>query len=132
MPPRPFTWIYRITVNLSLNAIRSRKTGRSAGTADDPRVEALLVEKRPGLADPARQTTDRELAKALCDGIDGLSETLRTTLILVAVDGMSHAEAGQVLGCPEGTVAWRIHEARRKLKEYLAGRGHGDDTESQR
>jgi RNA polymerase sigma-70 factor (ECF subfamily) len=128
----PFTWIYRITVNLSLNALRSRKTQRSAGTTDDPRVEAALVERRPGLADPARQSTDRELALALCDGIDELSETLRTTLILVTIDGLSHAEAGQVLGCPEGTVAWRIHEARRKLKLFLAARGHEAEPGSER
>ena len=128
----PFTWLYRITVNLSLNALRSRKTRRSGVTTDDPRVEAALIERRPGLADPARQVTDRELALALCDGVDALSETLRTTLVLVAVDGLSHAEASQVLGCPEGTIAWRIHEARRKLKEFLNGRGHAPDPESER
>jgi RNA polymerase sigma-70 factor (ECF subfamily) len=128
----PFTWLYRITVNLSLNAIRSRKTRRSGVTTDDPRIEAALVERRPGLADPARQATDRELAVALCEGIDSLSETLRTTLVLVAVDGMSHAEVSQVLGCPEGTIAWRIHEARRKLREYLEGRGHAPEGENEK
>jgi len=128
----PFTWLYRIAVNLSLNAIRARRTSRNAGTTDDPRIEAVLVERRPGLADPARQTTDRELATALCEGIDSLSETLRTTLVLVTIDGMSHAEAAEVLGCPEGTVAWRIHEARKKLKEYLSSRGHSADPESER
>jgi RNA polymerase sigma-70 factor (ECF subfamily) len=128
----PFTWLYRITVNLSLNAIRSRKTGRSAGTTDDPRIEAALVERRPGFADPARQATDRELALALCAGVDSLSETLRTTLVLVAVDGLSHAEVSQVLGCPEGTVAWRVHEARKKLKDFLESRGLAPDSEGHR
>jgi RNA polymerase sigma-70 factor (ECF subfamily) len=124
----PFTWLYRITVNLSLNAIRSRKTARAGGNTDDPRLEAALVERRPGLADPARQATDRELGLALCDGVDSLSETLRTTLVLVTIDGLSHAEVSAVLGCPEGTVAWRVHEARRKLKEFLIERGHGPDV----
>lgn len=124
----PFTWLYRITVNLSLNAIRSRKTARTGGSADDPRLEAALVERRPGLADPARQVTDRELGRALCDGVDSLSETLRTTLVLVTIDGLSHAEVSAVLGCPEGTVAWRVHEARKKLKEFLIEKGHGPDT----
>src|ERR1043165_5978225 len=55
----PFTWLYRITVNLSLNAIRSRKTARVGGTTDDPRIEAALVERRPGMSDPARQATAR-------------------------------------------------------------------------
>jgi RNA polymerase sigma-70 factor (ECF subfamily) len=128
----PFTWLYRIAVNLSLNAIRSRKTRRPGATMDDPRIEAALVERRPGLADPARQATDRELALALCDGVDALSDTLRTTLVLVAVDGLSHAEVSQVLGCPEGTVAWRVHEARRKLREFLNGRGHAPDDETEK
>lgn len=123
----PFTWLYRITVNLSLNAIRSRKTARTGGSTDDPRLEAALVERRPGLADPARQATDRELGLALCDGVDSLSETLRTTLVLVTIDGLSHAEVSAVLGCPEGTVAWRVHEARRKLKEFLIEKGLGPD-----
>ncbi len=122
----PYTWLYRIAVNLSLNTIRSRKTRRAATTHEDPLIEAVLVEKRATFADPAKQTADRELAAALSEGIDGLSETLRTTLLLVAVDGMSHSDASQVLGCPEGTVAWRVHEARRKLREFLEQRGHSE------
>lgn len=42
----PFTWMYRIAVNLSLNAIRSRKTGRKATTPDDPRIEGLLADQK--------------------------------------------------------------------------------------
>jgi RNA polymerase sigma-70 factor (ECF subfamily) len=121
----PFTWLYRITVNLSLNTLRSRKTARKATTPEDPRVEGAMIERRPSMADPSRQATDREMALALCDGIDALSETLRTTLVLVSVDGLSHGEAAEVLGCPEGTVAWRIHEARKKLRAFLADHGHG-------
>jgi RNA polymerase sigma-70 factor (ECF subfamily) len=119
----PFTWIYRIAVNLSLNVIRSRKTTRGTTTPDDPRIEGELIEDRP-LADPAQRSSERQLAGAVLDGIDELSETLRTTLVLVSVDGLSHAEAAAVLGCPEGTVAWRVHEARRKLRAYLETRGH--------
>lgn len=126
----PFTWLYRIAVNLSLNAIRARKVTRDTTPSDDPRIEALLLETRPSHGnDPAAASQQRELAAALCDGIDQLSETLRSTLILVAIDGLGHDEASKILGCPEGTVAWRVHEARRKLREYLAERGFGGDTE---
>ena len=86
----PFTWMYRIAVNLSLNTIRARKTGRKATTPDDPRIEALLADRKVE-ADPARIAADRQAALALCAGIDRLSDTLRTTLVLVAVDGLSHA-----------------------------------------
>lgn len=124
----PFTWLYRIAVNLSLNAIRSRKPSRnSVSPEDDPRVEALLAEERPSVgADPDGSAERRQLARAMCEGIDALSDTLRTTLVLVCIDGLSHEQAADVLGCPEGTIAWRVHEARRKLREHLAVRGFGD------
>ena len=122
----PFTWIYRICVNLSLNALRSRKT-RRASSPDDPRVESLLIDNRPAAGSPARSSADKQLGRALVEGIDELSDTLRTTLVLVCIDGLSHAEAGEVLGCPEGTIAWRVHEARKKLRLMLSERGFDDD-----
>jgi RNA polymerase sigma-70 factor (ECF subfamily) len=123
----PFTWLYRIAVNLSLNRIRARKVTRDSAPPDDPRIEALLSEMRPDRSDPASTSQDRQLAQALCDGIDALSDTLRTTLILVCIDGVAHEDASKILGCPEGTIAWRVHEARRKLREYLSSRGFGDE-----
>lgn len=120
----PFTWFYRIAVNLSLNAIRSRKNKRTSTTPDDPRIEGTLVERNADRSDPGVLTQDRELARVVGEGIDELSETLRTTLVLVSIDGLSHAEAADVLGCPEGTVAWRVHEARKKLRAYLEKRGY--------
>jgi len=125
----PFTWLYRIAVNLSLNTLRARKVTRDSSSSDDPRIEALLRETRPSHGrDPAMATQEKQLAAALCDGIDALSDTLRTTLILVCIDGLAHDDASKVLGCPEGTVAWRVHEARRKLREYLAERGFGGEA----
>lgn len=119
---QPFTWFYRIAVNLCLNSIRARKQHRNTAAHDDPRVEAALVEERPLMADPGRRAADRQTAQHLCDALDQLSDTLRTTLLLVAIDGLSHVEAAEVLGCPEGTVAWRVHEARRKLHVILGRR----------
>ena len=125
----PFTWLYRIAVNLSLNTLRARKPGRDAVPSEDPRVEALLLETRPGFGnDPAAASQRKQLAQALCEGIDKLSDTLRTTLILVCIDGVAHDEAARVLGCPEGTVAWRVHEARRKLRLHLEARGFGGEA----
>jgi RNA polymerase sigma-70 factor (ECF subfamily) len=124
-----FTWIYRIAVNLSLNVIRARRPNRQAVSSDDPRLEGLLVETRVGSANPLGDSENRELGRVLCEGMDALSDTLRTTLILVAVDGLSHAQAGEVLGCPEGTVAWRVHDAKKKLKAFLVARGFAAQSE---
>ena len=126
----PYTWIYRIAVNLSLNAIRSRKSSRITGEDDDARLDALRSD-RPDGQDPQSQTSERQQYLALCEGIDALSETLRTTLVLVCIDGVSHEDAATILGAPEGTIAWRVHEARRKLKEFMDARGFGPDAPSE-
>jgi RNA polymerase sigma-70 factor (ECF subfamily) len=126
-----FTWFYRIAVNISLNHIRSSKSKRGTSSIeDDPRLEALIADSRPGQgADPAGSAHRKRLTEALAGGVDSLSETLRTTLILVCIDGVAHEDAAEILGCPAGTIAWRVHEARRKLKKYLEERGFGGDLE---
>ncbi len=127
----PYTWFYRITINLSLNRIRSRKTAKTTHDTDDPRLDGVLIDKRPETSDPQATAQRHRLYETLVKGIDQLSDTLRTTLILVCIDGRSHEDVAQILGAPEGTIAWRIHEARRKLKEFMQARGYdpeGDGT----
>ncbi|AKV04739.1 RNA polymerase sigma factor RpoE [Labilithrix luteola] len=126
-----YTWFYRITINLSLNRIRSRKTSRASQDTDDPRLDGLMTDRRPTSGDPAGSASRKQLYQTLCAGIDELSDTLRTTLILVCIDGRSHEDVAAILGAPEGTIAWRVHEARRKLKGFLDARGfdpEGDGT----
>ncbi len=126
---QPFTWLYRIAVNLSLNVLRTRKPREQVPNDDDPRIDAWLASKSSSGADPSNAAAQKQVAHALCEGIDRLSDTLRTTLILVCVDGLPHDTAAAVLGCPEGTVAWRVHEARRKLREHMQARGFEEGWE---
>ena len=44
---------------------------------------------------------------------------IRDTLALV-LDEMSHAEAGTILGVSEGTVSWRVSEAKKRLRALRA------------
>ncbi len=118
----PYTWLYRILINLSLNVMRARRTARVNASSDDPRLESV-VEKLASPSDPAKGADQKRLYDALASGIDELSETLRCTLILVCIDGRTHEEVATILGIPEGTVAWRVHEARKKLRVHLIGRG---------
>jgi RNA polymerase sigma-70 factor, ECF subfamily len=122
----PYTWLYRIAVNLSLNALRSRRARRTTSASEDPRLEALVA-SAPAPMDVPSDAAQKELYAALAHAIDGLSDTLRTTLVLVCVDGRSHEEAAVILGAPEGTIAWRVHEARRKLREFMAKRGFSEE-----
>ena len=113
-----FTWLYRIAVNRSLNARRDTARRRTSGL-DDPRVQAAVAVDAYG--DPRRAAELRQTYARLVAALDRLSPTLRSTVVLVALQGLSHDEAAAVLGCPAGTVAWRIHEARNQLRASLEG-----------
>jgi RNA polymerase sigma-70 factor (ECF subfamily) len=113
-----FTWLYRIAVNRALNARRDTARRRTSGL-DDPRVQAAVAVDAWG--DPRRAAELRQTYARLVAALDRLSPTLRSTVVLVALQGLSHDEAAAVLGCSPGTVAWRIHEARQQLHAALDG-----------
>lgn len=120
------TWLYRVCVNVCLNHIRKRKR-HDASDISDPRVPEPTADPTQGTTDPRHALEAQQLSGHLSTALDGLSESLRTTVVLVLVNGMPQKEAAGVLGCSEGTVAWRIHEARRRLR--IALRELGDEGE---
>jgi RNA polymerase sigma-70 factor (ECF subfamily) len=112
-----FTWVYRMAVNRSINARRDRER-RGEEDMDDPRLElAVAVDAKgnPALATELRQTYAR-----LLRALDALPADMRTTVVLVALQGFSHGEAAVVQRVSDGTIAWRMHEARRRLNEAMA------------
>lgn len=113
-----FTWIYRITLHRALNAKRDRKR-RQTVPLDDPRLVAALAVDSHG--DPERAVQLRDGYRALLEAFDQLSPLLQTTVVLTTLQGLSYKEAAVVLETTEGTIAWRIHEARRKMQNYLDG-----------
>jgi RNA polymerase sigma-70 factor (ECF subfamily) len=112
-----FTWIYRITLHRALNAKRDRKRRRIV-PLDDPRLLAAVAVDSHGNPERAAQLRDRY--RALLEAFDQLSSLLQTTVVLTTLQGLSYKEAAVVLETTEGTIAWRIHEARRKMRDYLA------------
>lgn len=119
-----YTWLYRITVNTALNHLRSRK-----------RVAALWKDTRDFGEDDSQQGYDRtparwaelgdQLRKTFA-AMTELSPTLRITLVLATVQGMSYRDISELLGIPEGTVAWRVNEARKKVRAKVEGSGVDD------
>lgn len=113
------TWLYRICVNVCLNALRRRKR-TAAADVDDPRLPEPAADPASGSTDPERAMQLAQLTGRLETALDGLSPSLRSAIVLVVLQGLPHKEAATVLGCSEGTVAWRIHEARRRLRRALS------------
>lgn len=111
-----FTWIYRIAVNRSLQA-RERRRARPVAPLDDPRVSLAIAVDAGG--SPSRALELHELYHRLVKAFDKLSPLLRTTVALTTLQGMTYPEAAAVLATTEGTVAWRMHEARNRLRDAL-------------
>lgn len=121
------TWIYRIVVNLSINHLK-RRARANAADETDPRVLGALTS---GSGDPATEADRRRFYVRLATALDALPEALKATVVLVSFQGMPHRVVGEILGCSEGTVSWRVHQARKLLRESLgdelgeAGRAGG-------
>jgi len=99
------TWLHGITFNACRDWRRRR---RSLGAFTDKL--AVLV----GLASPP-DGRDAYDAAWLKSAIARLKPALRDTAVLVAGQQLTHAEAAEILGIAEATVAWRMHEVRRIL-----------------
>jgi len=117
-----FTWIYRITLHRALNAKRDQNRRRTV-PFDDPRLVAAVAADAQG--DPERAVQLRDRYRALLEAFDRLSPLLQTTVVLTTLQGLNYKEAAVVLETTEGTIAWRIHEARRKMRGYLDGLDRG-------
>lgn len=111
-----FTWVYRIAVNRALQ-LRAGRRAQPRADLDDPRV-ALAVAVDAAAA-PGRALELRETYAQLVAAFDALSPLLRTTVALVTLQGLSHPEVAAVMDSTEGTIAWRMHEARAQLRRAL-------------
>lgn len=111
------TWLHRIAVNLSLNFLEKNRARKDQLEYLDQRLNEeteLRAETGNENWSPAEELREN-LEKALAE----LPLIYKTAFFLVVFQGLSHREAAEVLGCSEGTVSWRIHEARKMLRERL-------------
>ncbi len=105
---RFYSWLYRIAINESLNALALRKPRGEldTNTADD----------RPG---PERATEGDQALQAIENALMQISPELRTVTLLRHITQLSYADIAQALGLPEKTVKSRLHSARERLREHL-------------
>jgi RNA polymerase sigma-70 factor, ECF subfamily len=120
-----FTWLYRITINTALNRLRSTRRSGALGKASA--AEVAQVGGRPEALGAPQLALDEQMALArevrdVLGAMAELSPTLRVTLVMATVEGLGHKQIATILGVPEGTVAWRVNEARRLLRAKLGAK----------
>jgi len=115
---RPFeAWLRRIALNKCRDRARREAVRRAFGFS--PRqAEAVdgVADTTPGaedvlVADQALKTLDQAIA--------ALPDALKAPLVLTVLEGLSHREAGEILGLSAKAVEVRVYRAKKQLSEAL-------------
>jgi RNA polymerase sigma-70 factor (ECF subfamily) len=107
------SWMFRISHNAALDALRRRRTG-------------LVLEANPeqSAAVPVPDPVERAaLGQALDVALDSLRPEFRAAIVLRYQEERSYEEIADVMGIPEGTAKTFVHRARKLLAHALAAAG---------
>ena len=114
-------WLYGIATNLAgqhrRDQARQYKITQAAAAAE-PEV--------PGHADRVvADVTARAMRTLLAEALGTLSAGDRDVLLLIAWEQLTYQEVSRALDIPVGTVQSRLHRARAKVRQVLAGTDAG-------
>jgi RNA polymerase sigma factor (sigma-70 family) len=116
-----FTWLYRIAVNTTLTHLRKAKlrTFFSFEKIHEDEKTTELVAQLTDKKGVEREIYVKELQEKLNEALQKLSIKHRTVVTLFEIDGLSHEEIAEVIGCSVGTVRSRLHYAKQLLQADL-------------
>lgn len=109
------TWLYALTLNAARDL--HRRTRRETAKGEAFRAHALssaAVAEAPDTADPVDD---------LWEAVRQLPDKQRDAVLLVYGEGLSHADAADVMAISEATVSWHVHEARKRLRVLMREAG---------
>lgn len=112
----PRAWLLTILRRAHLNSLRRRRPEPVDVIGDGARPAFARADASRSAEDAVvEQVLDERLAAAVA----GLDERFRVVLLLVDVDGLTYAEAAEVLEIPVGTVMSRLSRARDRVRARL-------------
>jgi RNA polymerase sigma-70 factor (ECF subfamily) len=112
-----YTWIYRIAVNMAIDAQRRQKRNPLDFRES---MDGILEAQNEVAQDPFSDLHDRELRENLVKAINDLTPEHKAVIVLRTIEGLSYKDIGEILSCSEGTVMSRLHYARKKLQAKLS------------
>lgn len=117
------TWVYRITVNASLNYLRGRKVrkkvqGPMPTAPDDSEADPGFQD--PDAASPHEELEKQELADVLRGIIEKLPDRQRIAILLNKYQGLSYEETAKSMDLTLMAVKSLLTRARWNIKEKLA------------
>jgi len=108
------TWLYGIAMNLVRNYLN-----RAPHRVRKYESEEVLLSVADDADAPETVVERMAILKRVYAEVATLSEELRATFLLVALEGHSYEEAAQALNIPIGTVRSRVSRARATLKARI-------------
>jgi RNA polymerase sigma-70 factor, ECF subfamily len=111
-------WLAAITANIGRTW--GARAARSVPVGDVPDIPA------PPDSEPEQRALARERLRATRAAIDGLSPTLRSSLELRDLHGLSAAEARSLLAIDDRTLRVRLHRARAQVRRTVSFRFDDD------
>lgn len=124
-PSRPMSaWLRRIALNKCRDWSRRRQVRRfffGADPIDARRAETIAAAQTA--PDPAMESALGRLDAAITE----LPGTLKEPLLLTAIEGLSHKEAGRLLGLSPKAVEMRVWRARQALARKMTTTQSTDD-----
>lgn len=110
------TWMYRITVNCSMDEIRRTGRRRESGDLDGVLSTGHAPTDEP---DPHRIALSAEIQQRVDEVLDDLSTMERTAFVLKHCEGRSLREISEVMDVRVNSVKHAIFRAVRKLRAEL-------------
>ncbi|HYG60570.1 MAG TPA: sigma-70 family RNA polymerase sigma factor [Symbiobacteriaceae bacterium] len=114
----PYTWLYKITVNLCRDKARSAWWRRLLPT-EEPRATAGGSEQIAPEDSPEEAALKSDRADLLMQNVMKLSDAYREVVVLFYYQDLSTVEIAEITGQNENTVKTRLFRARAMLKELL-------------
>lgn len=114
------TWIYRITINTSLQFIRKQKAQKRWGFItslfgnEDQVGRYYREEIHPGVT-----LENKERSKILFSKIDLLSENQKTAFLLNKIEGKDYKEVAEIMNTTVSSVESLLHRAKSNLRKSL-------------
>jgi len=126
----PYTWLFRIAVNLSISRLRKVQRHRvfsldqpSSGNGQSGRHEdqasGLIDRVRATTPGPSAQLEQRERAEQVVAALGRVEPEYRAVLIMRDVEGFDYQQMADVLDLPLGTLKSRLFRARIALRDEL-------------
>lgn len=111
------TWLYRITINLSLNFIEKSKRKNFLQLTGDALI--YLFNRDSGEKNPQQQIEISEQEKIIKATIDSLPEKQRIAFVLSRYDDLPQKEIASIMNISEGAVEQLLQRAKANLQRKL-------------